>query len=130
MNTQSIDKIIMPSAALSFSIFGLLALLLLYMIHGLHFDYKEALGHLGSFVAIAYIMPVLGGYLADRYFERRSLIFAGSILMAIGFFTLAFSEDSLRFLYLGLSFIAVGHGFFVPNFMNYVGDIRNSVLKK
>ena len=75
----------------------------------------------GWFTGLAYLTPVLGGWLADRYLgTHRSLVTGGSLL-TVGYFTLA-SGHTLS-LYLGLGLVILGTGLFKPNGYTLVGQL-------
>lgn len=77
----------------------------------------------GSFIALVYLTPFIGGLLADRYLGYIRSIFLGGILMACGYLGLALPGDTALFVSLGL--IIVGNGFFKPNISTLVGNIYN-----
>ena len=64
----------------------------------------------GSFIALVYLTPFIGGLIADRYLGYIKSIYIGGSLMAAGYFGLAFPGDTALFVSLGL--IIVGNGFF------------------
>lgn len=74
-----------------FSFYGMRALLVLYLTaavsnHGFGWSAGEALRFYGSYIALAYASPILGGFIADRYTGPRRALMIGSILMIIGHF--------------------------------------------
>ena len=73
-----------------FSYYGMRALFMLYITKALLFDKEFASQIYGSFTGLVYLTPLLGGYIADRYWGNRRSIFWGGILMAIGQFLLFF----------------------------------------
>jgi POT family proton-dependent oligopeptide transporter len=77
----------------------------------------------GSFIALVYLTPFIGGLLADRYLGYIKSIFIGGLLMATGYLGLALPGDTALFISLGL--IIVGNGFFKPNISTLVGNIYN-----
>jgi proton-dependent oligopeptide transporter, POT family len=123
-----------------FSYYGMRAILALYMIKALLYQEAFASSIYGYYTGLVYLTPLLGGYVADRYWgNRRSIIFGG-ILMAIGQFALTisgylygasdgtphsgflFSPQEIMFL-VGLFFLVVGNGFFKPNISTMVGSL-------
>ena len=66
---------------------------------------------MGSFTALAYISPIIGGYLADRIIGFKQAILFGCIALGIGYALLAGGNGSLSSLYLALSIIVLGTGF-------------------
>ncbi len=71
------------------------------------------------YTGLVYFTPLVGGYLADRYFGRRYTVVVGGIVMAIGHFLMAF--DSM--FYFALLFLIVGNGGFKPNISTQVGGL-------
>lgn len=88
---------------------------------GKGFDNTQASDLVGSFIALVYLTPFIGGMLADRYLGyRRSILFGGS-LMALGYLGLALPGDMA--MYLSLLSIIIGNGFFKPNISTLLGNI-------
>jgi dipeptide/tripeptide permease len=74
---------------------------------------EQDVGILQSIVyAITYVLPILGGALADRYGYRRMLMVAFS-LMAAGYFA-AGNSSSYGLVFLSLLVMATGSGLFKP----------------
>lgn len=113
-----------------FSYYGMRAIFTLYMVNALLFDKASASSIYGSYTGLVYLTPLLGGYIADRYWgNRRSIIFGG-ILMAVGQFFMFMSgslfeqvELAKTIMYTGLGFLIVGNGFFKPNISTMVGSL-------
>lgn len=104
-----------------FSFYGMKALLLAYMVTELKFDEPKGYAILGSYAALVYTMPLLGGVMADKYLGYRKAVLYGGILMSIGHLVLAVPED-WSFFY-GMAFIICGNGFFKPNISSLVGTL-------
>ncbi len=77
----------------------------------------------GSFIALVYLTPFIGGLLADRYLGYIRSIFFGGSLMAAGYLTLALPGDTA--LYIALALVIIGNGFFKPNISTVLGNIYN-----
>lgn len=112
-----------------FSYYGMRALLTLYLISeiskgGLGWTSAEAGQLYGLYTGLAYVTPLIGGYLADRFLGHRAAIFIGGIIMAIGHATLAI--DLMPAFYLGLILLVIGNGFFKPNISSLVGQLYPS----
>jgi POT family proton-dependent oligopeptide transporter len=73
----------------------------------------------GWYTGLVYLTPLLGGFLADRYWGQRKSVFLGGILMAAGQFLL--SQDNLFFI--ALLFLIIGNGAFKPNISTQVGNL-------
>jgi dipeptide/tripeptide permease len=74
---------------------------------------EQSVGFLQSIVyAMTYVLPILGGALADRYGYRRMLMVAFSF-MATGYFATGFAS-TYAMVFLGLLVMATGSGLFKP----------------
>jgi POT family proton-dependent oligopeptide transporter len=72
-----------------FSYYGMRGLLIFYLTQHFLFDSKTAGGHYGSYTSLVYIVPLLGGFLADRYLGTRKAVAFGAILLVAGHLTMA-----------------------------------------
>jgi proton-dependent oligopeptide transporter, POT family len=111
-----------------FAYYLMVGILLLYMINPKSSGAKgfdEAIGAdiVGSFIALVYLTPFIGGLIADRYLGYIRSIFIGGILMAAGYIGLSLPGNTAMFISLGL--IIVGNGFFKPNISTLLGNIYN-----
>ena len=110
-----------------FGYYLMVGILLLYLTNtttgGKGFDVRTAADIVGSFIALVYLTPFIGGLIADRYLGYIKSIYIGGSLMAAGYFGLAFPGDSALFISLGL--IIIGNGFFKPNISTILGIIYN-----
>lgn len=114
-----------------FSYYGMRALLTLYMVKelfshlGQNAADKEALGIYGSYTAMVYLFPVVGGILADKILGFRKAIMFGGILMMAGHFALALEgmvfSGNMQLFFISLAFIIIGNGFFKPNISSFLG---------
>lgn len=104
-----------------FGFYMVQTILILYMTKGL--NYSDAHSDLlyGAFSSMLFLTPVIGGYLADRYMGFRQSILLGAVLLAIGYAVMSLSHPQA--LFLGLSIVVVGNGFFKPNVSSIVGDL-------
>jgi proton-dependent oligopeptide transporter, POT family len=102
-----------------FSFYGMRALLILYMTKVLGFHDKEANLQYGAYNALVYTMPLIGGWIADRYLGFRKSITLGAIIMALGHLVLAIPSETTFFFGLGL--LISGNGFFKPNISSFLG---------
>ena len=73
-----------------FGYYGMRALLTLYLTKHFLFSDQQATGLYGGYTALVYLTPLVGGLLADQFLGSKRSIKFGAILMAIGYFTLAF----------------------------------------
>ena len=102
-----------------FSYYGMRTLLVYYMTKHLLFAQEKSSFIYGSYTAMAYLMPIFGGIVADRWLGKRKAVIAGGSIMAIGHFMMAF--ESL--FYPALSAIAVGNGLFLPSLPSQINDL-------
>ena len=73
-----------------FGYYGMRALLTLYLTKHFLFSDQQATGLYGGYTALVYLTPLVGGFIADQYLGSKRSIKFGAILMALGYFTLAF----------------------------------------
>jgi proton-dependent oligopeptide transporter, POT family len=117
-----------------FSFYLMLGILTLYMIDkpgggpfdGLGFSKAGAASVYGSYIALVYFTPFLGGLLADRWLGYRRAIVIGGLFMATGHILLAFAGTSSAgqaFFYSALTCLICGNGFFKPNISTMVGNL-------
>lgn len=110
-----------------FAYYLMVGILLLYLIDdklgGKGMTEKMGADVVGSFIALVYLTPFIGGLLADRYLGYIKSIFIGGSLMALGYFGLALPGNTA--LYVSLGLIIVGNGFFKPNISTLLGNIYN-----
>lgn len=113
-----------------FSYYGMRALFMLYMVQALLFDKELASQVYGSYTGLVYLTPLIGGYIADRYWGNRRSIVTGALTMAVGQFLLFlsacyFHEVGLAkyLMFCGLGLLILGNGFFKPNISTMVGRL-------
>jgi POT family proton-dependent oligopeptide transporter len=91
---------------------------------GKGFDTLIAADIVGSYIALVYLTPFIGGLIADRFMGYRRAIIFGGILMACGYFGL--SLPGLPAMFISLLCIIIGNGFFKPNISTLLGNIYNA----
>src|SRR4029453_5641169 len=79
-----------------FGYYGMRALLTLYLTKHFLFSDQQATGLYGGYTALVYLTPLVGGFLADQYLGSKRSIKFGAILMALGYFTLAFGGQAAK----------------------------------
>ncbi len=92
---------------------------------GKGFDNGLSVDVVGTFIAMVYLTPFIGGLIADRVLGYTKSIFFGGALMACGYFLLAVPGGN-SLLYIALCCIIVGNGFFKPNISTLLGNIYNT----
>ncbi|MFT3909097.1 MAG: peptide MFS transporter [Ferruginibacter sp.] len=110
-----------------FAYYLMVGILLLFLIDtttgGKGFEQHVGADIVGSFIALVYLTPFIGGLIADRYLGYIKSIFLGGILMSAGYFCLALPGNTAMFV--ALTLIIVGNGFFKPNISTILGNIYN-----
>ncbi|MDG0974638.1 MAG: peptide MFS transporter [Crocinitomicaceae bacterium] len=113
-----------------FSYYGMRAIFILFLTKALLIDAKEAGSIFGIYTSLVYATPLLGGFIADRYWGNRRSILVGGILMAVAQFMMYFSaslyatpDTAIPIMYVALGFLIFGNGFFKPNISSMVGSL-------
>ncbi len=120
-----------------FSYYGMRALLIFYLTEHFLFPAGEANLIYGTYIGLAYLLPILGGYFADRYLGSRKAVTYGALLLVAGHLSLAFegppaevidgavvrSGMHLNIFYLSLALIITGVGFLKANISTIVGAL-------
>ncbi len=113
-----------------FSYYGMRAIFVLFLTKALMYDKAFSSSIYGSYTGLVYLTPLIGGYMADRFWGNRKSIIIGGIMMAIGQFFMFTSGsffqnvDLARILMLvGLTSLIIGNGFFKPNISTMVGQL-------
>ncbi len=99
--------------------YGIQSILVLYLVKKMFLNDDQAYTYFGIFTTLAFTMPVLGGYIADRYIGHLRAIYNGIMLIIIGnsiLFLFQISElKNQLFIFVGLSLITLGIGLFKSN---------------
>ncbi len=111
-----------------FGYYLILGIFVLYMIDsekgGLAFNDKTADDVFGTFIALTYLTPFLGGFLADRLLGYIKAIYIGGILMGLGYLGIGLFKE-LPLFYLSLALVIIGNGFFKPSISTLLGNLYN-----
>lgn len=75
-----------------FSYYGMRALLVFYLTQNFLFSDSFANGQYGAYTTLVYLLPLLGGFLADRYLGTRKAIAFGAILLVAGHFMMGIEQ--------------------------------------
>ncbi|MDO4763133.1 MAG: peptide MFS transporter [Flavobacteriaceae bacterium] len=110
-----------------FGYYLILGIFVLYMIDpkesgGLAIDDKIADDVFGTFIALTYLTPFLGGFLADKILGYVKAIYIGGALMGLGYIGLGLSQDLMMF-YVSMGAIIIGNGFFKPSISTLLGNL-------
>lgn len=113
-----------------FSYYGMRAIFVLFLTKALMYDKAFGSDIYGSYTGLVYLTPLIGGYMADRYWGNRKSIIVGGIMMALGQFLMFMAAsfytnvDLARVIMMGgLTMLIVGNGFFKPNISTMVGQL-------
>ena len=114
-----------------FNFYGMRAILTLFLVNSLLMKEEEASLLYGGFLGLCYLTPMLGGFIADRFFGNRNCILLGGLMMAVGqlllFFSATVFSSNIGFattlMWTALGVIVFGNGFFKPNISSMVGSL-------
>ena len=114
-----------------FNFYGMRAILTLFLVNSLLMKESDASLIYGGFLGLCYLTPMLGGFVADRFFGNRNCILLGGLMMAVGQFLLFTSASVFgtnmglanTFMWSALGIIIFGNGFFKPNISSMVGSL-------
>ena len=117
-----------------FSYYGMRAILVLFLISsvgigGWDWTSKEALALYGTYTAMVYLTPILGGYLADKHIGYRKAVIWGAIIMTMGHASMAMEFANI-FLYIGIGLLIIGNGLFKPNMTSIISHMYKDTPEK
>jgi POT family proton-dependent oligopeptide transporter len=107
--------------------YGMRAILFLYVANQLNFGDDDASTIVSLFVAACYLLPLIGGYLADNYFGKYWTIVGFSLPYIIGQLLLSIDSQQVLgispryFLFVSLALLAMGSGVIKPNISTLMG---------
>lgn len=125
---RQIPYIIASEACERFSFYGMRNILTPFLMTALLLSVPEHLrGAMAkdvfhSFVIGVYFFPLLGGWIADRFFGKYNTILWLSLIYCVGHAFLAIFEHSIQGFYTGLFLIALGSGGIKPLVSSFMGD--------
>ena len=113
-----------------FSYYGMRAILVLFLTSALigdnpgwGWERADALKLYAWYTGLVYITPIFGGIIADKYLGYRKAVIIGAFLMTLGHASMFLEVFYDFYLYVGLSFLIIGNGFFKPNISSIVGQL-------
>lgn len=121
-----------------FSFYGMKALLIFYLTKYHLFSDDSGNLLIGSYAALVYAVPVIGGFIADKYLGFRKAIIFGGVMLVLGHLGMAYEGNAatqsmtgeivrdnvaLQIFYFSLSLIIVGVGFLKANISSLVGEL-------
>lgn len=120
-----------------FSFYGMKALLIFYLVK--YHLFSDGAGNIivGSYAALVYATPVIGGYIADKYLGFRKAVLFGGVMLVLGHLGMAFEGNAatetaqgiirddfaIQVFFLSMAFIVVGVGFLKANISSIVGEL-------
>jgi proton-dependent oligopeptide transporter, POT family len=115
---------------LRYAFWGIGNLLVIYLIEHYKFSTIKATHTYGIFTAFAAFLPLLGGYVADKWNYYHPII-VGTIASGIGCILVTFGQVYL--LYIALALLACGYGLFIPSVftvLNYAYKDKDHHVKE
>lgn len=103
---------------------GIFLLYLKNVEHGFAMTNTEAADLYGTFIALVFLTPFIGGLIADRYWGYRKSIIIGGLMMGAGYCLM--SVHSLPVLYISMTLVIMGNGFFKPNISTLLGNLYST----
>lgn len=79
-----------------FSYYGMRGLLIFYLTQHFLFDDAFSSAQYGAYTALVYLLPLVGGFLADKYLGNRKAIAFGALLLVAGHFTMGIEGEEAR----------------------------------
>ena len=111
-----------------FSYYGMRAILVIFLTGailgdnpGWGWSSSAALSLLGTYAMFAYLAPLAGGWLGDKKIGYRNSVVIGAFLMTLGHASMA--VETPTFLYIGITLLVVGTGFFKPNITSIISKM-------
>jgi len=117
-----------------FSYYGMRGILVLFLmssigIGGWDWTSSQALALYGTYTAMVYLTPILGGYLADNHIGYRKAVIWGALVMTLGHASMAI-EFAHMFLYIGIGLLIIGNGLFKPNMTSIISHMYKDTPEK
>jgi POT family proton-dependent oligopeptide transporter len=104
-----------------FGYYLMLAIFVFYLNERLGLTQGEAMSLYGTYIALVYLSPLLGGVLADKLLGQRKSVLLGCVVLALGYFLVALDREPL--LYTAIGVLVLGNGLFKPNIAAMVGGL-------
>ena len=109
-----------------FSYYGMRALLVMFftaslMDGGWGWPQEYAFAIFGTYTSLVYLSTLIGGYFADKVIGYRYAVLIGALLMTLGHASMA--AETPLFIYLGLTLLVFGSGFFKPNMTSIISEM-------
>lgn len=92
--------------------------------HGFQMTEAESASLYGTFIALVFFTPFIGGLLADRILGYRLPIILGGLMMGVGYCMMG--VHTFAMLYTGMILVIAGNGLFKPNISTLLGNLYNT----
>jgi len=106
-----------------FGWYTMMAIFTYYLQERFHWTAGEAGQVYSLFMMVIYLMPIVGGFLADRFLGYGRSVAIGTVVMAAGYALMAVPREEVWFLALALGVICIGTGLFKGNLAVLVGNL-------
>jgi proton-dependent oligopeptide transporter, POT family len=103
---------------------GIFSLYLKDAEQGFGMDEKDSAALYGTFIALVFLTPFIGGLLADRWLGYRKSVIIGGLIMGVGYCLMAI--HNLTTLYVAMFLVIMGNGLFKPNISTLLGNLYNN----
>lgn len=108
-----------------FSFYSMLAMFALYMRdttgQGFAWSVDDTQALVSNYLMFVYASPLIGGWIADKKLGYRRSVMIGGLFFMAGHLLLSFR--SIGIVYLALTCLVIGNGFFKPNVSAMVGNL-------
>ncbi|QKG79331.1 peptide MFS transporter [Tenuifilum thalassicum] len=106
-----------------FGYYTMLAVFVYYLQAKFGFSTEEAGHYYGGFLFGIYFLPLLGGWVADKFLGYGKTILLGIIILFLGYLLMAIPDRGLGLIIVALTVISLGTGFFKGNLQALVGNM-------
>ncbi len=103
---------------------GIFTLYLKDVKDGFAMNEAESADLYGTFIALVFLTPFIGGLLADRFFGYQKSIIFGGLLMGVGYCLMGIHSKPM--LYVAMTLVIFGNGFFKPNISTLLGNVYST----
>ena len=116
-----------------FSYYGMRALLVMFFTASLldggwGWPREHAYAIFGTYTSLVYLSTLLGGYFADKKIGYSYAVAIGALLMTLGHGAMAI--ETPFFIYVGLTLLVFGSGFFKPNMTSIISEMYKGKNEK
>jgi len=113
-----------------FSFYSMRVIFMLYLLNALALSTETAGPIVGAFMGLSYILAIIGGYVADRFWGQQRSIIVGGIFIAIGQFIMGIhavvstpESTNLPWMYFAIAVIVSGVALLKPNVTSVLGPL-------